>query len=74
MPKTDARAGAGPYEQAALVARDMVGAQGVVLIVYGDALGGGYELNIPEPVRHQVPRILREMADVIERKLGGGSA
>lgn len=73
MPKTDARAGAGPYEQAATVARDMVGAEGVILIVYGDARGGGYEVLIPEDVRHQIPRILREMADAIQQQLGGGS-
>ena len=69
--------GPGKYDEVAFLARTRSGG-GVLLVVLDGFLGNGFSVQMTLPMMHSLPRLLREVADQIERdnaKLGsGGSA
>jgi hypothetical protein len=58
--------GPGKYDDAATVARAVSGGS-VVLLVIGGEHGEGFSVQAELPVLMQLPRLLRVVADAIER-------
>jgi len=61
--------GPGKYDHAATVARASTRAAGVILIVFHGAHGHGFACQLPPELTEALPRILRHVADDIERDL-----
>ena len=63
--------GAGPYDAEATAAREACGARGVVLMVRDGKHGDGFEVQMSDPRDlRALPRVLRDLADQVERQLG----
>ena len=63
--------GPGKYDAAATMAREITRAKGVVLIVLEGYAGHGFDVQIPPNLSKQLPALLRDMADKIERDQNG---
>ena len=63
--------GPGKYDEAASVVMAMTGARGVLVMILGGVHGHGFEVHTDDiGVIEELTKLLREMADKIER--GGG--
>lgn len=58
--------GPGKYNSMCDKVREDLNAEGVILIVYGGVLGDGFEAQLPAAIAHNMPRVLRQVADQIE--------
>ena len=72
MDKFQAKPGGGPYDEAARLVVDLAGADAVLLIVQKGDGPAGWTLEVRRgtdaaAAREQIPRMLRELADQIER-------
>lgn len=61
--------GGGKYDEAATKAAEMTEAKGVVLIVLHGRDGSGFSARLPPEATVLLPRVLREIADQMERDL-----
>lgn len=61
--------GSGRYDELCTVTREKAEAAGAILIILGGKLGSGFSVQIPDRDVHAVPKLLREMAGVIEADL-----
>lgn len=62
--------GPGKYNDAATVARESTGAAGVILLVFEGNLGSGFSVQGPPHLLANLPDVMRQMADAIERDMG----
>lgn len=61
--------GPGKYDAACTAARELTGGS-VLLIVLGGKLGSGFAVQAEERYAAEMPRLLRAVADEIERDTG----
>lgn len=61
--------GGGKYDGFADVLRRHTGADGVVLLILGGFLGQGFTVQGTEEVVRALPKMLREIADQVEKDL-----
>ncbi len=61
--------GPGKYDSVASAARHICVAEGVVLIVFNGLAGSGFQCQLPPKLAEEMPKILREVAEQIERDL-----
>lgn len=60
--------GPGKYDAACTLVRDLTEAEGIILVVLRGTLGDGFSCQFVNPVDSLLlPRILREIAEQIER-------
>jgi hypothetical protein len=59
--------GPGKYNDIATMARELANAEGVVLVVINGIRGEGFEVQGTAPLIAAMPRLLRMLADDIER-------
>jgi len=67
MRENHTRKGPGALEPIATVIAHTLDADGVVLIVCGGPNDGAFEVQLPDDVKHQLPGVLRALADLVER-------
>ena len=63
--------GPGKYDDVATVALKSTKARGVIVMVFDGEKGTGFSVQAPADVQLRLPVILRDVADQIERDLGG---
>jgi len=56
-----------PYEDVAAAVKAKTRAQGVVVIIFGGAKGSGAALDVTAEMAALMPKLLRDVADEIER-------
>ena len=62
--------GAGKYDGVASAVMEVTEATGVIVMVFGGHAGSGFSVHTIDPrLAGAVPRLLREMADSIEKDL-----
>ena len=61
--------GGGKYDGFSTVIREATGAEGVVLLVLGGTMGAGFSVQATANVVRQLPNMLREIADQVEKDL-----
>lgn len=62
--------GPGKYDDVATAAREATGARdGVLMLVFSGRLGHGFSAQLSPEALERVPKILREVADQVERDL-----
>jgi hypothetical protein len=61
--------GPGKYDDLATLVREQAAADGVVVIVIGGAAGPGFSVQASPEVTASLPRLLRTLADGIERDM-----
>jgi altronate dehydratase len=59
--------GEGRYDDLVADARAKAKAQGALLIILGGSQGSGFSAMVPPLAMAQIPAVLRQMADEIER-------
>lgn len=59
----------GRYDEACTLARKAAGALGAVLMIFQGKAGDGFEVQLPADLVAELPRVLRDMADDIEKQL-----
>lgn len=62
--------GPGKYDDACTLAREKAEAQGAILLIFGGNKGEGFSVQAPEHIIRRVPKILRTLADLIEKAEG----
>lgn len=60
--------GPGKYDALATAAREAAKARGIILIVFGGDKGSGFSAQLDALGTMEIPQILREIADEIERE------
>ncbi len=63
--------GPGKYDDLATLVRERAKAQGVIVMVIGGALGSGFAVQGSAELTANLPALLREIADGIERDIAG---
>lgn len=61
--------GPGKYDPICTQAREAAKAEGAILMVVHGEHGDGFACQIPTYMLHQIPAVLRQLADGIERDL-----
>jgi hypothetical protein len=61
--------GPGKYDRLCTAAREASGAQAIILIVLGGTHGSGFSCQCSDQIGRELPAMLREVADSIERDL-----
>lgn len=59
--------GPGKYDEACTKARELTKAEGAVLIIYNGEFGHGFSAQLTIPAVSALPKVLRQIADQIER-------
>ena len=62
-------AGGGKYDVLATIARQAAEAEGIVILIIGGVLGGGFTVQAEPHVAKFLPGMLRDMADEIENTM-----
>ena len=63
--------GPGKYDELCTEIMAKTGATGCVVIIVGGELGNGFSVQGPPALTMDLPRILRYMADQIQKDFGG---
>jgi hypothetical protein len=63
--------GPGKYDDLATIVRTMAEAKAVIIVVFAGIFGSGFSVQAEgESLTKELPNILREMADEIEKDMG----
>ena len=61
--------GPGKYDELCTEAREKANSLGAVLLIFDGEKGWGFSVQMPPSLMADLPKLLREMADIVERDL-----
>lgn len=66
--------GPGKYDHLCTHAREQAGAEGCILLIFGGIKGSGFSAQLPDFAAPEIPKLLRDLALLIERDTKGMKA
>ena len=61
--------GPGKYDDCCTLVRKLTDAEGAIVAIFGGKDGSGFSVQMPERAQEDVPKILRNIANAIDRDL-----